>query len=473
MQSYEEKARNYFGEVCIDKKLTRQITGLGRSVPSYVTEWIVSRHTPNGIMTEEARQAISAFMNKHLPSKSVREQLKFTLKNGETLVVLDEYSVTVDLKRNRHVLRIPALDEGDALISDQIVEQYPLILGGGLWGVGKLKYALNYNEKRRDFDGQVVLEEFRPMQASSIDLDLYCEQRQHFTLAEWRNLLVSSMGYNPDGYTPEQQMYLLARLIPLIQERVNLIELAPKGTGKSFVFLNMSRYVRLISGGKVTAAVLFYNNATNQPGLLTQFDVVVFDEAQSLSFDNPGEIVGVLKDYLESGRYSRGGKHQAEAVSGIVILANIPLSADNTPKYPNLFMNLPEFLRETAFIDRLHGIIPGWKLPKAEEGKFVQGIGFKADYFGEVLHYLRTRSGYAEYVAANSSIGGTNYARDVKAIQRIATGYLKLLFPDIRLTSQEFIDFCLQPAIDLRQRVRDQLALIDQEYKSVRIFPEV
>lgn len=469
MRPYEQKALNYFGEVCIDKKLTRQMVGVGRSIPNYVTEWIVSRHAPNGQLTDEVRNAISAFINKHLPPKSMKEQLKYALQQGEVLAILDEYSVTVDLKNNRHLLRVPALDENSAVVTENIVQEYPLILGSGLWGVGRLKYVLNFNSQRGDYTGQILMEDFRPMQAATIDLDLYCDQRRFFSLEEWRGLMVSSMGYNPDGYTPDQQTLLLARLVPLMQERVNLVELAPKGTGKSYIFLNMSRYVRLISGGKVTAAVLFYNNATNQPGLLTSFDAVVFDEAQTLSFDNPGEIIGVLKDYLESGRYSRGGKHQADATAGVVILANIPLNANNSPKYDNLFLNLPEFLGETAFIDRLHGILPGWLLPKAEETKFVQGVGFKADYFGEVLHYMRTRSGYAEYVAANAVISGTNYRRDVVAINRVAAGFLKLLFPDLRLSKEEFVRYCLQPAIDLRQRVRDQLALVDQEYKPVQI----
>jgi len=465
--SYESNALEFYGEVLVDKGLVRR-AGLGvRAIPAYVSEWIISRNTPEGRLDEESRQRIQDFINRYLPAKDQKERLKARLQQGESLLLLDEYRVEVDLRTNDLMLKIPCLDETRAGVEKHIVQTYPLLLGSGVWGVGKLEYEPPDETLRTA--GRVYLIDFRPMQAATIDLDLFCEQRARFTLDEWRDLMVSSMGYNPGFYSPEQQMQLLTRLVPIVQERVNLIELAPKGTGKSFIFLNLSRHVRLISGGKVTAAVLFHNNATNQPGLLTQFDVVVFDEAQTLSFDNPGEVIGVLKDYMESGRFSRGGKQQTSATAGIVILANIPLDSDHRPRFASLFLNLPPFLRETAFIDRLHGIMPGWELPRIEEQAISTSVGFKADFFGEVLHGLRHRAGYAEHVSTNGEILGTNDVRDRNAIIRLAAGYLKLLFPDLRLSHQELVDYCLRPAAVLRQSVRDQLAALDSEYKRVTI----
>jgi len=465
--SYEEKAMRYYGEVCVNKALVRQ-AGLGeRSLPAYVSEWIVSRHAPDGVLNDTVRKNIRDFLNKHLPSKDQKQRLKARLQQGEALLILDEYDVEVNLRTNDLALKIPSLDESRAAIEPHIVETYPLLLGSGVWGVGKLEYQPPDEILR--LPGRIQMFDFRPMQAGVIDLDLFCEQRQHFTLNEWRDFLVSSMGYNPEFYSPQQQMHLLTRLLPIVQERVNLIELAPKGTGKSFIYLNLSRYARLISGGKVTAAVLFHNNATNQTGLLTRFDVVVFDEAQTLSFDNPGEVIGVLKDYLESGRFSRGGKQQTSATAGIVMLANIPLNANGRPRFENLFLNLPKFLRATAFIDRIHAILPGWELPRIEKPAISRSIGFKADFFGEVLHGLRHRAGYTEYIAAYGQITGTKDVRDHNAITRLAAGYLKLLFPDMRLSHQELIDYCLRPAATLRQRVRDQLAILDPEYPKLMI----
>jgi ATP-dependent Lon protease len=324
----------------------------------------------------------------------------------------------------------------------------------------------------RKTQGEVWLSEFKPMQVAKLDLDYYCEERSSFSLSEWRELLVNSMGSNPEVYSPEQQMTLLTRLVPIVQPRVNLIELAPKGTGKSFVFQNMSRYARIVSGGKISAAVLFYNLASQTPGLLTQYDVVVFDEAQTISFDNPGEIIGVLKDYLESGRYTRG-RQQATADAGLVLLGNIPLDTAGQPAQPILFYNLPDFLRETAFIDRLHGIVPGWRLPRVTTNTPARGLGFKADFFSEVLHALRDRGGYGEYVSAHMRLAGTDDMRDRKAIERLAAGYMRLLFPDLRPTADEFLRHCVEPAVQLRQTVRDQLCKMDPEFKKVTIRGEV
>ena len=463
--TFEDKALQYYGEVCVNKGLARQASLGAQSIPMYVSEWIVSRHMVDGHIDELARQRMREFINKHLPSKDRREQLKESLRQGGTLLILDEYRVEVDLRTDELILKIPCLDENRASVAHYIVQNYPLLLGSGIWGVGRLEYQPPDDE----LPGHIDMVDFRPMQAAAIDMEMFCEQRKHFTLDEWRDLLVSSMGYSPGFYSLEQLILLTTRLVPLVQERVNLIELAPKGTGKSFVYLNLSRYVRLISGGKVTAPVLFYNNATNQPGLLSHFDVIVFDEAQTLSFDNPGEVVGVLKDYLESGRFSRGGKQQTAATAGIVILANIPLDADGYPRFSNLFLNLPEFLRETAFIDRIHGILPGWKLTRIEERTISNNIGFKADFFGEVLHNLRHRVGYEEFVKAHGQIIGTEDIRDRNAIVRLAAGYLKLLFPDLRLSQNELVENCLRPAASLRQTIRDQLAGLDPEYKQLTI----
>ncbi len=465
--SFEDKAIKYYNEVCVNKGLVRQ-AGLGeRSLPAYVSEWIVSRHAKDGVLDDTVRKNIQDFLNKHLPAKDQKQRLKAALQQGDPLLVLDEFDVEVNLRTNDLMLKIPCLDETKAGIEPHIVENYPLLLGSGVWGVGKLEYQPPDDTLR--LPGRIHMFDFRPMQAANIDLELFCEQRKHFSFSEWRDLLISSMGYNPEFYPPEQQIHLLTRLTSIVQERVNLIELAPKGTGKSFVYLNLSRYVRLISGGKVTAAVLFHNNASNQTGLLARFDVVVFDEGQTLSFDNPGEVIGVLKDYLESGRFSRGGKQQTSATSGLVILANIPLNANGQPRFDNLFSNLPNFLRETAFIDRIHGILPGWELPRIQNPAISQSMGFKADFFGEVLHGLRHRAGYTEYITTHGQILGTKDVRDHNAIVRLAAGFLKLFFPDMKLSQQELVDFCLRPAANLRQRVRDQLALLDPEYPSLII----
>jgi len=223
----------------------------------------------------------------------------------------------------------------------------------------------------------------------------------------------------------------------------------------------------MVSGGKVTPAVLFYNNATNMPGLLVKHDAVVLDECQSISFENPGEVIGILKGFLEAGYFTRG-KQKVTSEAGIVMLANIPIDSSGRPKSENLFENLPDFLRETAFIDRLHGILPGWDLPKFNSNMISKGTGFKADFFAEVLHVLRDRSGYLEYIKDNCTIESDSI-RDKIAIWRLAAGLLKLLSPNLNVTQEELHEFCLKPALSLRQRIRNQLSLLDPEYKSMTI----
>ena len=467
---FENKVKTSFGEVCINKGLFLDSGLISRSIPTFVAEWILDRFSPDGVLTDEIQEKINQFISNHLPRKDQKEVIKNRLAQGDNLTLLDHFSVFVDLRSNTRQVMIPCIDEWGH-ISDNLVENYPNLLGGGIWGAGKLVYYPPDPEVKGS-QGEIWLKDFKPMQVAKLDIGYYCEERAQFTLDEWRELLVTSMGSNPNVYTPRQQQLLLTRLIPIVQGRVNLIELAPKGTGKSFVFQNLSRYVRVLSGGKVTAAVLFYNLASQTPGLLTQYDIIVFDEAQTISFDNPGEVIGILKDYLESGRYTRGNKSVTED-TGVVLLGNIPLDSTGRPSQAVLFYNLPHFLQETALIDRLHGILPGWEIPRVTVDTPARGVGFKADFFGEVLHALREHpGGYDEYVAAHLKLHGTEDMRDKKAVQRLATGYLKLLFPNLKPSPEEFQKYCVEPSVELRQVIRDQLSKLDPEYSILKIRGE-
>jgi len=469
MKPFEIKAKEVFGEVCIHKGLFLDSGLMARSIPTFVGEWILDRFAPDGVLTDDVQHSINQFVSEHLPRKDQKEAIKNRLAEGEQLTILDYFSAYVDLANNTRRVNISCIDE-KGYVPVSLLDKYPNLLGGGLWGAGKLIYYPPDHESGHSA-GAVWLQEFKPMQVARLDLDYYCEERTQFSLDEWRDLMITSMGSNPDVYTPRQKHLLLARLIPIVQGRTNIIELAPKGTGKSFIFQNLSRYVRVISGGKVSAPVLFYNLQTRTPGLLTQYDVVVFDEAQTISFDNPGEVIGILKDYLESGRYSRGDKLVTDDTA-IVILGNIPLDSAGKPSQPVVFYNLPPFLQETAFIDRFHGIIPGWEIPRVTVDTPARGVGFKADFFGEVLHGLRDCPGYDDYVSTHMTLRGTEDMRDTKAIRRLAAGFLRLLFPDINVRREEFQRYCIDPSVELRQAVRDQLSKMDPEYKIVRIWGE-
>jgi ATP-dependent Lon protease len=282
---------------------------------------------------------------------------------------------------------------------------------------------------------------------------------------EWRAVMLLSMGYNPEAFTPEQQTLLLCRLLPLVQHNMVLAELAPKGTGKSYVYENISPRVRLVSSS-ISPAVLFVNNASGQWGLLARFALVVLDEIQNLRFTDAPAIISGLKSYLANGTITRGGQNQVKSTCGLVLLANITLDAEQKPMFDPIVKELPEYLHETAFLDRLRGIIPGWELPKLSNRSLAQGMGLKADYFGDVLLTLREDISADQNVARRVSMTGNSvYRRNEEALQSIASGMMKLLFPHGEVTDEEFCRHCLAPAKKLRQLVWDQMRQLDGEYR--------
>jgi ATP-dependent Lon protease len=467
MLNFEQIAYDYFGDVIINKNLIHKAGFASRAIPTYVGEWILYNFLEDGELTEEARRKISDFVSRFLPQKGQKEEIKHRLLNMENVKLLDDFSVSVNLKTGKRNLKIPFLDMSDAFVSDDIVDKNVLLLASGVWGVADLFYIppTSISEK-----GQLWMREFKPFQIGSIDLEYYKECRSKFTTDEWLDLIVSSMGFNPTIYDYEQKNILVTRILPMVEPRINLIELAPKGTGKSFVYGNVSRYARVIGGGKVSPAVMFHHNGNNTPGLVTRYDLVVLDEVQSIQGDSAGELVAGLKVYLESGRFSRGNT-EASAESGFVMLGNITLDENHKPIYEKegIFNEIPNFLNETAFIDRLHGIIPGWLMPRISKHTPSEYLGFKGDFFSEVLHNLRREPQFTDYVNLNMKLNNCNDLRDKKAIVRLATAYMKILFPDMNVSDEDFITYCVKPAVMLRQSVRDELHKMDREYSKVTI----
>lgn len=467
METFEQKALDYYGEVIINKHLIHKAGFGARAIPTYVGEWILSAYAEEGELTEASRGKIAAFLGKYLPTKGQKDEIKNRLLKMETVRLLDDYSVAINLKTGDRLLRIPLLDISDAQVSGQIVDGNELLVTSGVWGIGDLFYVPPDSPRER---GRVWMREFRPFQVSSVDVDYFQECRQHFTFDEWLDLMVSSIGFNPRSQTLRQKMVLITRIIPLAEPRVNIVELAPKGTGKSFVYDNLSRYARVIAGGKITPAVLFHNLATHTPGLITRYDVVVLDEVQSIRGDSAGELIAGLKVYLESGRYSRGNT-MGTSEAGFVMLGNTTLDEHHRPLHEEegLFREIPNFLQETAFIDRIHGMIAGWEMGRVTKDTPSDSMGFKGDFFSEILHVLRREAQYGEYVSQDMRLVDCDDLRDRKAITRLATGFLKLLFPDMKPTEDEFRDFCVKPAVELRQRIRDELHKLDAEYAKVSI----
>lgn len=451
-----------FPDVSVHKGVAGSIGAGERAIPAFVRDWLVSRYAVDGAPD---RARIQQFLSEHLPDKQQRELLRNRLVNGEELTLLDGYEVTVDLRRGQRVLKVPSLDVFDAKVPAGIVERNPLLLSGPVWGAGRLQYR--FGEQ-----GEVWMTEFQPMQTANVDLEYFLAQRRRFTLDEWRALLMRSMGYEPDRYAPEQCSWMIARLALLVQPRVNLIELAPKGTGKSYVFSQLSKYGWLISGGIVTRAKLFYDMSQRLPGVITHYDAVVLDEVQTIRLQPEGEILGALKGFLEYGEFRVMG-FAGNSEAGFALLANIPIGADGKPlqgarRDDSLLDTLPHWLRgkdATALLDRFHGMIPGWEIPRIQRDHIANGVGLRADYFAEVLHAIRCQEEHADFVKQYTTAPGDADKRDVTAIQRLATAFLRLYFPDLRVSRDEFEHYCLQPARTMRALIREQMSIADSEYK--------
>ena len=387
----------------------------------------------------------------------------------EEVRILDDFRINVNIHQNTHDLSIPILDINHGLVQKDIIDSNPMLLKTGMWGLGTLRYVPPDGEDIKK--GQVWMVDFKAFQTPGVDLDYWRDSRKHFTVDEWIDLLVSSCQFNPEVHRLPQKLLLLSRIIPLVEPRVNIAELAPKGTGKSFVFDNISRYAAVIPGGKLSAPALFFNNTTKQIGLVPRYDVVVVDEIQKIQTDASGEAMAALKMYLESGRYRRATGDLGTSESGFAMLGNITLGSNGSPLYESngIFKELPAALQESAFIDRIHGLIEGWFMPRVSRNTPSKTLGFKGDFFSEVLHELRADLRYADYVSQSLHLPQCEDMRDNKAIARLAEGFLKLLFPDLQLDKEEFMSYCVNPAVRMRQQIRDELSKIDQEYRWVTI----
>ncbi|MDM8545782.1 BREX system Lon protease-like protein BrxL [Candidatus Venteria ishoeyi] len=444
---FDHKLISIFGDISIDKAAVRDLKIRdARTITSFVEEWLVSRYQQPGKSNAQVYADITDFMSKHLPTKNEKQTIKHRLNQGESIVLLDRFTVSVDIKKKQSFIKIPCLDENNAVVDNGVLDANPGLLSGGQWGAGRL-YV------RPEGNAHIIeLVEFKPMQSGQVRLDNIIEARQQFSTQEWIHVLLRTMGYEPSAYSEAEQCRIILRLLPLVQKNLNMMELAPKGTGKSFIYDNLSRHVWLTTG-KLSRAQLFKNLNTKEEGLLARFDVLVLDEGQSLEFTGSGDIHANFKNYLESGHYSIG-QDKVTSECGLMLLANIDLSSNKQPRRPDYIRHLPEMFHDDALMDRFHGIIPGWEIPRFRTEHAAQGPGIKADVFGEYANQIRIAGHYELPYGEVPILKGDT--RDKNAVERLAKALSKLLMlnPD----DAEYENYVLHPAMDLRKRVRTQLA---------------
>lgn len=468
-----EKIRQYFSAMSIfkDPERTNSLFA-GRNLPAFVKDFLLKRYLD--IKTGEINTlALTQFLDKVIPSNS--GSVKDKIVSGEEVVLLTRFMINIDLNKGVKQFSVPdygiKLKEG--IIPDYTYNKHKgELVDGEKWGIIKLCLLLDNDGKKY----HVQMVEYKPFKPySSVDINYLADARQHFSTQEWVDVLLSAMEYDPDGFeNMTKKMEFLTRLLIFIEPRLNVIELAPKGTGKSYVFGNLSKYGWLVSGGKVTRAKLFYDKQKQQNGIIKNHDFTAFDEIQTIIFQEPAEIQAALKSYLESGKTTIDNQ-EFSSECGLMLMGNIPLSEQRRPISPFYFDSLPENFKESALLDRFHCFIEGWLLPRIDTSMIFKGWTINVEYFSEILHTMRVDNTYGLLFDQLVRFEEKSDVRDSKAIKRIATGYMKLLFPHWRsiedVNRNEFEIYCLKPAIHRRGIIKEQCHNIDPEFKTR--MPEV
>lgn len=465
MTELDEKIKDLFPEESIYKTSTRYNMFAGVNIPSFIKDWLIKRYSDEEENVD--KEALFAFLDRHIPTKD--SDIKSRLMKGETIQILARAVVESDLKSGIFKFAIPDIgvksNEGRV---NEFVMRSSGIKEGENWGIITMDYVQPEGKEK----GYAELVKFRPFKPYSPDFEYYCEARKQFRITEWIDFIIKCMEYNPystqfESYT--QKLLFISRLLVFCEPNLNIIELAPKGTGKSYIFNNLSKYGWQISGGKITRAKLFYDMAANKPGIIPSYEFVSMDEIKTIIFENKEELQGALKGYLENGSFTMGQTKQT-STAGLILLGNIDLDQNRRPVNKKYFQELPDVFHDTALLDRFHGMIEGWYLPRITEDLKLEGYSLNVEYFSEILSMQREMSRYASIVTDMLDIPKNADTRDTTAIIRLASAYLKLLFPHVEsmmdITKEEFEIYCFKPAYEKRRIVRNQLSIMDMEYSN-------
>ena len=471
MSEIGDKIRQVFRESAVYKNPANNEVFVGRNLPSFVKDYLIATHIDqNGKLR---RDALVKFLDEHIPLNP--NAIRSRLMQGDVITLLTRFEISTNIAKNKTQFQIPemGIKMADTEIPQHVVDQNPDdLIDGEKWGIIKLVYIPPQDKEK----GYIEMSKYKPFrQHERLDLNSFRECRKKFTTDEWIDVLISAMEYTPSAFSGKtQKLEFLTRLLPFIEPRLNLIELAPKGTFKSYVFGNLSKFVWLIGGGKVSRAKLFYDKSRKTPGIMLHHDLVALDEIQSITFTDTMEMRSILKNYLEYGK-TNVDNYEFMSECGLILLGNIPLSEDGFPMSDNYVEELPEAFKESALLDRFHGFIEGWLLPRITNDMALCDWTLNVEFFSEVLHQLRTATEYATIVNQSIAVPEGADMRHLKAVKRIASAYLKLLFPHILkkedMDIAEFYTYCLKPAVHRRDIIRRQCANIDHESSFSKPLP--
>lgn len=467
----KEKLRQNFDGKIVRKDLTKKIKE-GANVPVYVLEFLLGQYcsSDDEAIIEKGVQNVKRILADNFVRPDEAQKILSQLRKKGSHTVIDMITVNLDIKKNCFFASFSNLGLDKVPIADEYPEKYDRLLCGGIWCIVQLDYEvegdnnfglvdlggepLQSSQKKQKILTPISIRKLTPIQMPHIDIDELKRGHKAFTKDEWLDILLRSIGMEPDEFTEREKWLLLTRMIPLVENNFNLCELGPRSTGKSHLYKEISPNSILISGGQTTVANLFYNMGRKSVGLVGLWDCVAFDEVAGIKFKDKDGIQ-IMKDYMASGSFARGKEEKAASAS-MVFVGNINQSVDVLLKTSSLFDPFPpEMGTDTAFLDRIHCYLPGWEIPKFRPEHFTNDYGFISDYLAEFIRELRKEQ-YGDALDHYFRLGKNLNQRDTIAVRRMVDGYLKLMYPDGVFDKSE-LEEVLQISLEMRRRVKEQL----------------
>ena len=452
-ETIKAKLRAHFDGKIVRKDLTKKIKE-GANVPIYVLEFLLGQYcsSDDDAIIETGVQQVKRILADNFVRPDESQKILSQLRKRGSHTVIDMITVQLDIQKNRYFAQFSNLGLARVPIEDEYPEKYDRLLCGGIWCIVQLDYESVEEAKKNGYPIQI--RKLTPIQMPHIDIDALKAGRKAFTKEEWMDVLLRSIGMEPDALTMREKWLLILRMVPLVENNFNLCELGPRSTGKSHLFKEISPNSILVSGGQTTVANLFYNMARKTVGLVGLWDCVAFDEVAGISFKDKDGIQ-IMKDYMASGSFARGKEEKAASAS-MVFVGNINQSVDVLLKTSSLFDPFPpEMGTDTAFLDRIHCYLPGWEIPKFRPEHFTDDYGFITDYLAEFIRDLRKEQ-YGDALDRWFRLGKNLNQRDTIAVRRTVDGLLKLVYPNGEFTKEELAEI-LEIALEMRRRVKEQL----------------
>jgi ATP-dependent Lon protease len=461
MVELDQKLNQSFGGKVVRKDLTKLVKG-NAIVPTYVLEYLLGQYcaTDDEETINQGVETVKNIISKHFVHRDEAQIIKSTIREKGSHRIIDKVSVKLNDRRDRYEASFANLGLKQIPISDEIIKEHQKLLSSGVWCILTLAY---FPSDERDHIPWLI-ESLKPIQISNVDVSEFKVERAKFSKEEWIDVLMQSIGLNPDEFTLRTKLLQLIRLIPFVENNFNLIELGPKGTGKSHIYSELSPHGILISGGEVSKAKLFVNNSTGDIGLVGYWDVVAYDEFAGKTKRADTGLVDIMKNYMANKSFSRGTEVYGASAS-MVFVGNTDHSVPYMLKHSDLFDALPRDYYDSAFLDRLHAYIPGWEIQKLRNEMFTSNYGFIVDYLAEVLRDLRKEDrthDYTQFFDLSDSIT----TRDKNSISKTFSGLAKVVYPDGELKEENAKEL-LDLAIENRKRVKQQLQKMDETFEEV------